>query len=289
METFFQLLVGGVSAGAAYGLIAAAFALVFSVTGVVNLAQGQLAALTAFVALVLTGSYGWGLFLASFVGLVAIALFAYGLERTVIGNLYKREPSTSLIITLGLLLALEGATLIAFGPEGEALPDYVAGSFVLGGVVVRWQQVVLIATAVAVTAALGGFLRYSAMGQALRACAQQPTAARLIGIPQRLMFRRTFVLAAVVTGIAGLVISPDSTTSWDQGLLLGIKGFVAASLVGLASVPGAVLAGVLVGVAETMAGGYINSGTAVALTYVVLLGLLMIRPEGLQRRTVSRA
>lgn len=288
METFLQLLVGGISQGSAYGLVAAGFALVFSVTGVVNLAQGQFAAIAAFAAIVLTANQGWGLMVASLAALVLIAAFAYGLERTVIGNLYKAAPTTSIIVTLGLLVALEGATLIAFGPEGRALPDYVAGSFELGGVIVRWQQVVLIATALAVTLALGLFMRLTLLGQALRACSQQPVAARLIGIPQRSMYRRTFVLAAVVAGIAGLAISPDSTTTWDQGLLLGIKGFVAASLVGLASVPGAVLAGVLVGITESMASGYIGSGTFEAVTYLLLLGLLMVRPEGLQRAQAIR-
>lgn len=288
METFLQLLVGGISQGSAYGLVAAAFALVFSVTGVVNLAQGQFAAIAAFAAVVLTANQGWSLLLASFVALVAIAAFAYVVERTVIGNLYKAPPTTSIIVTLGLLVALEGATLIAFGPEGRALPDYVEGSFALGGVIVRWQQVVLIVTALVVTLALGMFLRFTMLGQALRACSQQPIAARLIGIPQRSMYRGTFVLAAVVAGIAGLAISPDSTTTWDQGLLLGIKGFVAASLVGLGSVPGAVLAGVLVGITESMASGYIGSGTFEAVTYLLLLALLMVRPEGLQRAQVVR-
>jgi branched-chain amino acid transport system permease protein len=288
METFFQLLVGGMAQGSAYGLVAAGFALVFSVTGVVNLAQGQFAAIAAFGAIVLTSSQGWGLLTASLVALVLIAVFAYGLERTVIGSLYKAAPTTSIIVTLGLLVALEGATLIVFGPEGRALPDYVDGSFEVAGVIVRWQQVVLMLTALVVTLALGWFMRYTMLGQALRACAQQPIAARLIGIPQRKMYRYTFVLAAVVAGIAGLVISPDFTTTWDQGLLLGIKGFVAASLVGLGSVPGAVLAGVLVGVTEAMASGYIGSGTFEAVTYLLLLGLLMLRPEGLQREQVVR-
>lgn len=288
METFLQLLVGGVAQGAAYGLVAASFALVFSVTGVVNLAQGQFAAMAAFAAILLTGNEGWNLLVASFVALVGIGLFAYVVERTVIGNLYKAPPTTSIIVTLGLLIALEGATLISFGPEGRALPDYVAGSFTLGGVIIRWQQVVLVLAAVVVTAAMGVFMRYSMLGQALRACSQQPVAARLIGIPQRSMYRRTFVLAAVISGIAGLVISPDFTTTWDQGLLLGIKGFVAASLVGLVSVPGAIVAGVLVGVTESMASGYIGSGTFEAVTYVLLLGLLMVRPEGLQRGQAVR-
>lgn len=288
METFFQLLVGGIAQGSAYGLVAAGFALVFSVTGVVNLAQGQFAAIAAFAAIVLTSSQGWGLLTASIVALLLIAAFAYGVERTVIGSLYKAAPTTSIIVTLGLLVALEGATLIVFGPEGRALPDYVEGSFEVAGVIVRWQQVVLMTTALVVTLALGLFLRFTMLGQALRACAQQPVAARLIGIPQRTMYRYTFVLAAVVAGIAGLVISPDFTTTWDQGLLLGIKGFVAASLVGLGSVPGAVLAGVLVGVTESMASGYIGSGTFEAVTYLLLLGLLMVRPEGLQREQVVR-
>jgi branched-chain amino acid transport system permease protein len=288
METFLQLLVGGIAQGSAYGLVAAGFALVFSVTGVVNLAQGQFAAIAAFAAIVLTASQGWGLLVASLVALLVIAAFAYGLERAVIGNLYKAAPTTSIIVTLGLLVALEGATLIVFGPEGRALPDYVEGSFQVAGVIVRWQQVVLMATALVVTLALGLFMRFTMLGQALRACAQQPVAARLIGIPQRKMYRYTFVLAAVVAGIAGLAISPDFTTTWDQGLLLGIKGFVAASLVGLASVPGAVLAGVLVGVTESLASGYLGSGTFEAVTYLLLLGLLMVRPEGLQRGQAVR-
>jgi branched-chain amino acid transport system permease protein len=163
-----------------------------------------------------------------------------------------------------------------------------AGGFTVGGVSLRYQDLAIVGCAALAGLALWLFLTRAAPGRAMVASAQQPVAARLLGIPQRAMFRLAFGLAGALAGLAGLVISPVYLTSWDSGLTLGLKGFVAASLAGLVSLPGAVAAGILLGVVESLAAGYLDSGLKDAVAYAVLLAVLVIRPEGLRRVRAAR-
>ncbi|WP_238009338.1 branched-chain amino acid ABC transporter permease [Dactylosporangium sp. AC04546] len=287
MTDLMQLLTAGVSQGAAYGLVAASFVAVFAVTGVVSLVQGQFAAIAAFVAIALTGR-GVPLVVAGALALVAVAALAWLIERGVLAGRYDAAPVTHLVTTLGVLVALQGAVLLVWGPEHRGLSPVVDGTFTLGGVVVRWQDLVIVAAAGLVGVVLWAFLTRTTTGRAVVASSQQPTAARLLGIPQARMYRLAFCVGALVAGVAGLVVSPVYLTGWDTGLSLGLKGFVAASVVGLVSLPGAVLAGILLGLLESLAAGYIDTGTKEVVAYLVLLTVLIVNAEGRRRAPALR-
>jgi branched-chain amino acid transport system permease protein len=275
-----QLLTSGSAQGLTYGLIAIGFVSVYSVSRVINIAQGQFAAVAGLLAITLC-RHNVPLLAACSVAILATTALALVIERVVIAPTYGAPPVRHIVLTLGVLIALEGATLLIWGPDSAGLQPFTSGTLSAGGVVVPAQDAWIVAVTVLVAAALWVFATRTRAGKAFRACAEQPVAARLVGISPSHVYRVGFALAGAVGAIGGLVISPVQLTSWDTGLTLGLKGFVAASLAGLVSVPGALAGGVVLGVAESLAAGYLNSGTADATAYLVLIVVLMVRPQGL--------
>jgi len=286
MLDLLQLVTSGLFQGAVYGLVAIGFVTVYSVSGVVNLLQGQFCAIAAFIAITLT-SAGWGLAAACAVGLSGVVVLAIVVERVAIRPIYSAAPERILVATFGLLITAEGATLLIWGPASRGLPPFTAGNLDIG-IVIPKQSLWIGAFAVVVSVALWVFFERTKTGKAFRACAEQPVAARLVGISPRTMYRVGFILAGVVGALGGLVVSPVQLTAWDTGLVLGLKGFVAASLAGLISVPGALAGGLVLGVLESLTAGYISSGWSSAIAFVVLLAVLVGRPNGLVRARAVR-
>ena len=279
MSDFLQLTVAGLSQGAIYALVAIGFVAVFTVSGVINLAQGEFAALAGLVALSATGS-GLPLPAAIALAVVTVAAVAAVMERVTIRPVRRMTTLTSIILTLGVSTALKALMLLVWGPDAEGLPPLTAGSFELAGVSVRWQELWVLAVTAAVGAGMWWFSERTLTGKALRACAEQPTAARLVGVSLGRAALVSFVIAGVVGAIAGVLASPLYFTSWESGLTLGLKGFVAATLGGLVSIRGAILGGLLLGVLESLVAGYVDSGYRDAVAFVVLLVVLVARPQG---------
>jgi branched-chain amino acid transport system permease protein len=287
MRDLLQLLASGSAQGLTYGLIAIGFVSVYSVSRVINIAQGQFAAIAGLLGITLT-RHAVPVLAACVVAIAATTVLALVLERIVIAPTYGAPPVRHIVLTLGVLISLEGATLLIWGPDSAGLPAFTSGNVSAGGVVVPAQDIWIGAVTALVAASLWIFATRTRAGKAFRACAEQPVAARLVGISPSHVYRIGFALAGAVGAIGGLVISPVQLTSWDTGLTLGLKGFVAASLAGLVSVPGALVGGLAVGVAESLAAGYISSGTADATAYLALIVVLMLRPQGLVRASKER-
>jgi branched-chain amino acid transport system permease protein len=274
-----QLTVAGLSQGAVYALVAIGFVAVFTVSGVINLAQGEFAALAGLVALSATGS-GLPLLVSIALAVGTVAGVAAAMERLTIRPVRRMTTLTSIILTLGVSTALKALMLLVWGPDAEGLRPLTAGSFEIAGVSVRWQELWVLAVVAAVGAGVWWFYERTLTGKALRACAEQPTAARLVGISLGRAALVSFVIAGVVGAVAGVLASPLYFTSWESGLTLGLKGFVAATLGGLVSIRGAILGGLLLGVLESLVAGYVDSGYRDAVAFVVLLLVLVARPQG---------
>lgn len=279
MSDFLQLSVAGLSQGAVYALVALGFVAVFTVSGVINLAQGEFAALAGLVALSATGS-GLPLLVSIALAVATVAAVAAVLERVTIRPVRRMTTLTSIILTLGVSTALKALMLLIWGPDAEGLRPITAGSFELAGVSIRWQELWVLAVVAAVGGAVWWFYERTLTGKALRACAEQPTAARLVGISLGRAALVSFVIAGTVGAVAGVLASPLYFTSWESGLTLGLKGFVAATLGGLVSIRGAILGGLLLGVLESLVAGYVDSGYRDAVAFVVLLLVLVARPQG---------
>ncbi len=279
MSDLLQLTVAGLSQGAIYALVAMGFVAIFSVSGVINLAQGEFAALAGLVALSVVGA-GLPLPVAAMVALVSVAIVAVLMQRLTIAPVKNMTTLTSIILTLGVSTALKALMLLLYGPEGRGLPPLPGPDLVVGGVSIRAQELWILGVTAVVALAVTVFYDRTLMGKALRACSEQPVAAQLVGISPRTAATVAFAVAGLLGAVAGVLASPISLTQWDSGLILGLKGFVAATLGGLVSIRGAVLGGILLGVLESLVAGYIDSGYRDAVAFVLLIVVLVARPQG---------
>jgi len=280
--TLFGLLVSaGLVSGAAYGLIAIGFALIYKSTGVVNFAQGELVMLTAYIAFSVAHSFG-----LSFAPLVAVMIpisMAVGLalERLFIRPMLGEPTFAIVMVTVGLAVILRSVTILIWGSEplnfDAGLPTKVVNLF---GLPFYPAQLALLAALALVVCAVWLFLTFSGYGVAMRAVAANETAALLVGISVSRIHALAWMLSSAIASIAGLLfavnfkLAPDM---WFQGL----KSFPAVILGGMDSLGGAALGGLVVGLIESLSQGYIGEGSREIAGFVVIILVLMVRPYGL--------
>ncbi len=274
-----QWLVTGVTLGSIYALIALGFVTIYNVTGVINFAQGEFAMLGALLAVTLSKALPA---VVAFVGAVLItAALGALMQRAALYPARGAPALTLIIITIGLSIAIRGAALIAWGSSPYALPTFTPGPPLdLGPAVLTRQSLWVLATTAALLTALWLFFERTMLGRALRACAVNPMAARLMGIAPPRMALLAFTLSAAVGAAGGVVIAPIISASYDMGLGLGLKGFVAAIMGGLTSPVGAVGGGLLLGALESVTAGALTSAYKDAVAFVVLLAVLLARRFG---------
>jgi branched-chain amino acid transport system permease protein len=276
---FLQLAFAGLSVGAVYALVAVGFVAIFTVSEVINLAQGEFAALSGLVAISAVAS-GLPLAAALVLALATVAVVAVLMERLTIAPVKPMTTLTSIILTLGVSTALKALMLLVWGPDSRGLPSFPGRDLVVAGVSIRAQELWILGVTAVVAIALVWFYERTGWGKALRACAEQPTAARLVGISLARASMLSFLIAGLTGAIAGVVASPIYFSSWESGLAVGLKGFVAATLGGLVSIRGALLGGLSLGILESLVAGYVDTGLRDAVAFVVLILVLVVRPSG---------
>jgi len=275
-----QYLASGVVVGGIYSLIGLGFVIVFGVTRIVNFAQGEFVALGALVLATLSAR-GVGLPLA-FTGAVAAGVAAgMLLERVAVRPLRAMPSLAILIVTIGASIALRGGALLVWGTDPFAVPAFWAGPpLVLGGAVIVRQGLWVLGAAACVFALLWAFFTRTYAGAAFRACAANARGARLCGMRVDRMRLAAFALAGGLGAVAGAVIAPITYATYDMGLMLGLKGFVAAVIGGLVSPAGAIAGGVALGVVEALAAGLVSSAYKDAVAFVVLIALCLAQAAG---------
>jgi branched-chain amino acid transport system permease protein len=283
MSDLLQLVFSGLAHGAVYGLVALGFVAVFSVREIVNLVQGEYAALAGLSAISAVAA-GIPLLLAVLLVVPLVVAVSVALERLCIAPVKRMTPLVSIILTLGISTVLKAVMLLVWGPQARGLPAFPGRDVVLAGVSVRSQELWILGVAAVLGSAVIWFYEKTLQGKALRACAEQPVAARLVGISPRTATMVAFAIAGLVGAVAGVAGSPIYFSSWDYGLALGLKGFVAATLGGLVSLRVAMLGGLLLGVLENLVAGYVDTGFRDAVAFLVLLLVLLVRPQGLVLR-----
>jgi branched-chain amino acid transport system permease protein len=287
---FLQILIGGLIVGATYALIAVGFSLVYQVTGVINLAQGAACVLTALLAWSLESHVGLFVGLAAPLAIVAATLLGTGLGAvTFVPGLRRLSNANMLMLTAGLLTLAEGLFLLIWGSQPYALPPFTGDRpLSVGGLLVPPQGLWIIATTILVIAALWYLLTRTVVGQALRACAENPMAARLMGINVKRMAILSFGLACAIGAVAGVVVAPTTSLEFDSGRLLTFYGFIAVAIGGIGSFPGAVAGGLLLGVLQQLATAYVSSLFSSAITLALLLVVLVLKPSGVMKTRVQR-
>jgi branched-chain amino acid transport system permease protein len=276
-----QVLIAGLTNGAIYALIALGFSLVFSVSGYLNLVQGEYVVIGALVTIGLTEWRDVPLLPAIAAAVIVAGAFGYLMQRLCLSPTRRLTPDAALIVTLGGAFMARGGAMVVFGKDPLALPSFSGERpVILGDVTIATQTFWILGTLILASGTLWWFFNRTYTGKAMRACAQSPTGARLVGINLKHMATVSFVTSALLGGIAGVVVGPLNFVSYDEGLAIGIKGFIAAIFGGLGSYPGAVVGGLILGLGESLSAGYVSSQYKDALAFVALLIVLLVRPNG---------
>jgi branched-chain amino acid transport system permease protein len=278
-----QILVSGIAQGCIYGLIALGFVLIYKATEAVSFAQGELMMLGAFLGLALLAALGFPFWIVVPAVILAMALFGFGLERVVIRPVLGQPTFSIVMLTIGIGYVARGAiTMIpAIGTETHTLEvPYKDQVLALGTVVLAVEHLVVIGVTVTLCALLYLLFSYSKVGIAMQAASQNQLAAYYMGIPVKRLNGLVWGLAAMVAAVAGLLLAPITFVHANMGFI-GLKAFPAAVVGGFGSLPGAIVGGLIIGVVESMAGFYLPEGFKVVAAYVVVLLMLMVKPNGL--------
>lgn len=288
MSDLAQYLVLGITLGSIYALVALGFVTVFSVTGVINFAQGESVMLGAMLATQLIHD-GLPLPVAAVLAVAGAALVGALVHELGLRPAWGRVSALGMImITIGAATAIRGVALLVWGTDPRPMDPFTAGPpLQIAGAAVARQTIWVVATTAVALAALYLFFQTTALGRALRACAVNPLAARLVGISPRRMALVAFMLSGAVGAIGGVVLAPITFATYDMGLMLGLKGFVGAVLGGLANPLGAVAGGLILGLLEAAATP-ISSSYKDAAAFVVLIVVMVARPSGLFGRAIVR-
>ena len=282
-------LFSGLIHGSAYALVAVGMSLVFGVTNVANFAQGSLVAVGMMIAWWLGSSLGWGIVPTLIAVIVVSAILGLVLNVAVISPLEARKPIAALLATIGVGQILDNGLQIIFGPQTRPFPKLLATyNYQLFGVRFGTSDIVMVIIAVISMLALWAFLKYGRIGQAIRATSQDPEAARQMGIPVKSIRNISFVIGAVLAGISGIFVGLfNGNINPTNGGTIGMTAFVAATIGGLGSIPGAVIGGIALGVVEALGISWFGDGAHDLITFGALLVILILRPQGLLGKNID--
>ena len=278
-----QIIISGIAQGCIYGLIALGVVLIYKATETVSFAQGELMMLGAFIGLIVMGSLGFPFWLAFVCAVIAMGAFGIVLERLVIRPILGQPAFSIVMLTIGIGYVARGAITMVpgLGTETHTLPvPYKDQVWHAAGLVLNVEQMVIIAATLVLSAALYAMFRFSKIGVAMQAASQNQLAAYYMGIPVKRLNGLVWGLAAAVAAVAGLLLAPITFVHANMGFI-GLKAMPAAVVGGFGSLPGAIVGGLVIGVVEAMAGFYLPEGFKDIAAYVVVLIMLVVRPNGL--------
>ena len=276
-----QLIVGGVAQGCVYGLVALGYVLIYKATEMVNFAQGDLMMLGACVALTFIGTMGLNYWLGFLVAALCMAVFGYLLDAVVLRRIIGQPQFAVVILTISLGFLFRAAAGFIWGHEPQSFETPFTNRIInAGGVILPLESISMIVGTVLLAVLLYFFFNYTRIGNAMQAASQNQLAAYYMGIPVKRINSLIWALSAIVATIAGVLLSPVSLIDPSIGFL-GIKAFAAAVVGGFGSLIGTVLGGLIVGISETLAGRYLPPGFKEIVAYLIMLIVLMVRPQGL--------
>ena len=281
LSQFLQFLFSGITVGATYALAALGFTLIYNASNVINFAQGEFIMLGGMLA-VLFAQMGLPLPVVLLLAIVIPALVGILMEKVAIEPVKGADTVSLIIITIGASLVIRGLIQVWLGKGTFSLPAFSGDTpiHILGATLLPQSLWVLAITALLV-AALWYFFSHTLTGKAMLATSFNRTAAELVGINTNFVLFLSFAMSAGLGAVGGILVTPITMTSYDVGIMLGLKGFVAAVVGGLGNGLGAVLGGLLVGILEAMGAGYISSAYKDAVPFVLILFILFFMPRGL--------
>ena len=281
MSTFLQYLFAGLTIGSIYALSALGFTIVYNARGLVNFVQGDFLMLGGMVTATLV-PLGWPLPLAIGAAIATTIACAALLQCCAIAPAKRADPVSLIIITIGASIFIQGIAQNVMGRNQHIVPSFSGDAplRILHASILP-QSLWAMGGTVVLVAGVAWFFNGSLVGKAMRAMAINPMAAQLMGIKTKSMLLLAFCLSAFLGAVAGVRAAPITTTVYDIGLTLGLKGFVGATLGGLGSAFGAVAGGLLLGIMEAMIAGYVSPAYKDAVPFVLIILILLLIPQGL--------
>jgi len=281
LQVFAQLTVNGIAVGAIYALVALGLVLTYKATEVLNFAHGDLLVVSAFTAWALIAVAGWPFWLAMLATVAIAAALSYGLDAFIIRRIAGQPQFAGVMLTIALAFMLRGLVSMVFGPESRnyATP-WTGQTSHFAGIAIANLQLVIVAVALAVTAALLLFFRYTRLGVAMQAASQNQLAAYLTGVRVKRVNSMVWALAGATAAVAGVLLAPITLVDVSLWYVV-LKALAALVLGGFGSIAGAIVGGLLIGLIEQYAGVYLPDGSKDVAAYVVLIGVLVVRPHGL--------
>ena len=283
MSQFLQQVINGLSLGSIYALIALGYTMVYGTIKLINFAHGDIYMLGAYVAFITTTYFGFSFFPAMIASMVVCGILGVLIERIAYKPLRHATRIAALITAIGVSYVLEYTTQYVMGSEVKTYPTLLSNSsFSLGPVTISMQQVYIFTITIVLMIALQLIIKKTKMGRAMRAVSVDEDAAKLMGINVDTTISFTFLLGSSLAGVAGILVG-IYYNSIDplMGMVPGLKAFIAAVFGGIGSVPGAMIGGLFIGIAETMVVAYGSSLYRDAIVYLILILILIIKPDGL--------
>ncbi len=294
MNAFIQSIISGIAVGAIYALVAIGYNVIFSTTRILNLAQGEFVAIGALTSYQLEDKLKWPLPLAILGTVGVLVISGYLVEKLVMIPTRLAGSSFGWIIsTVAASIVIRNILtlpFLPFGSDSHAPPPLVAGTVRLGDIGISWQNILVVVFALIIVVALELFMTRTFTGKAIQATSNNSPVASLMGINVGRIVTFSFILSAVITGLAGVLIGPLTGADANMGIDLGVKGFVAAVVGGMGSARGAVLGGFLIGLLQSMSAWFFSSvinfssgsaSYANVAVYAVLTIVLLASPQGL--------
>ncbi|SDB57006.1 branched-chain amino acid transport system permease protein [Desulfonatronum thiosulfatophilum] len=282
LSSFLQFLVAGLTVGSTYGLAALGFTIIFNTTGIINFAQGEFVMLGGILSVIFVHWLDPGLPVAVILAVFTTTLVGLVMERLTIRPVQHASVINLIIVTIGVSITIRGVMMLLWGKDTYVLPAF-SGNVPIPflGATIAPQSLWILGITMMVLASMRYFFSRTIFGRAMLACSFEPKAARLMGISVEKMVMASFMLSAFVGAVGGAILTPLTMTSYDVGVLLGLKGFAACILGGLGNPFGAAAGGLILGVLEAFGAGMISSAYKDAIAFVVILAILLWRPSGL--------
>jgi len=289
MASFIQLLISGLATGAIYALIAVGFTLVWQTSQTINFAQGEFVMLPAFFVLAAM-DLGAPFWLAALIGIaISVAVLGVLFKFVVVDPMLRHGVLPLVISTIALSLLLKESAKDFYSAQAQPFPPLVPAIDVhVLGAAVSTQNLAVLAVAIAAVGVLHLLLSKTRLGRSMQATAQNATLARVLGIPVRRMVLYTFLINALLVAFASILISPIYLAKFSSGETLGMAAFIAAIIGGFNQVRGAILGGIILGVLDNMSAAYLSSQYRGAFPLIILIAVILLRPQGLLGRVEER-
>lgn len=278
-----QYIITGLTIGAIYAIVAMGFNIIHNATGIVNFAQCNFISLGGMFMYTLVVRLDFPLILSFFISMFGVSLIGALIESGPIRHARSKEIIILIFLTIGLSGALRGTAQGIWGTDNVGVPAFSGDEAIrlAGGATIVPQHIWIFSITILVMLILRYFFKNTILGKAMRAAAVNRKAAALVGISVNRMILLSFAFSGALGAVAGMIIAPISTTSYDTGIILGLKGFAAAILGGYGNFAGAILGGLILGILESLGAGLISSQYKDAIAFLILLFVLFLKPTGL--------